>query len=57
MGNAYKECVICAYRENCSKRFLKAKTLGRFCPEFCKDILLEDEPKTTSPKKSFFDGS
>ncbi len=34
-------CIICAYRENCQKRFsLKA---GQKCIEFVRDLLIKDD--------------
>ncbi|MCX7913243.1 MAG: hypothetical protein N2511_01515 [Thermodesulfovibrionales bacterium] len=35
-------CIICAYRENCQKRFsLKA---GQKCIEFARDLSIKEEP-------------
>lgn len=34
-------CLICAWRENCAKRFTMAKDETLFCPDFCEDLRLK----------------
>lgn len=38
-------CVICAWRENCQKRFMAKKDVSFKCPDFVKDISIRDEGK------------
>jgi hypothetical protein len=43
MSDKIELCVICAWRENCKKKFsLKA---GRRCPDFSKDLTIKEEPE------------
>ncbi|MBF0558619.1 MAG: hypothetical protein HQL08_07540 [Nitrospirae bacterium] len=43
MSDEKEFCVICAWRENCKKKFsLKA---GQRCPDFSKDLAIKDKPE------------
>ena len=49
MSDKKELCVICAWRENCQKKFsLKA---GQRCPDFSKDYSIKEEPEETEKKK------
>lgn len=42
-------CIICAYRENCQKRFsLKA---GQKCIEFVRDLLIKEDKEEQEENK------
>ena len=36
-----QSCAICAWRENCNKRF-SVSDGGARCPDFCRDITVRD---------------
>ncbi|MCS7280524.1 MAG: hypothetical protein NZ583_02690 [Desulfobacterota bacterium] len=36
-------CVICAWRENCQKRFMRRNDISLRCPDFVRDITIKDE--------------
>jgi hypothetical protein len=38
-------CVICAWRENCQKRFLQGKDIQLRCPDFTRDLMIKDSVK------------
>lgn len=38
-------CAICAWRENCAKKFCVADG-GARCPDFCRDLTLKDPEET-----------
>jgi hypothetical protein len=53
MANGPSLCVICAWRENCQKKFLKGKEITLRCTDFTKDISIKsmetpDDKKTGS---------
>ena len=45
-------CAICAWRENCAKKF-SVSDGGAHCPDFCRDISLKepDEKKDEGEKR------
>ena len=49
-------CIICAWRENCQKRFMARKDVSFRCPDFVRDVSIKDEgkgdDKEGSPKKT-----
>ena len=42
---ARQHCVICAWRENCAKKFCVTDG-GARCPDFCRDISIKEVPET-----------
>jgi hypothetical protein len=42
MDNERTLCVICAWRKDCQKKFLRSQDLSVRCPEFTKDISIND---------------
>lgn len=36
-------CAVCAWRENCAKKF-SVPDGGAHCPDFTRDVSLKDEP-------------
>jgi hypothetical protein len=53
MANEPALCIICAWRENCQKKFLKGKDVTLRCPDFTKDLSIKnmeipDDKKTGS---------
>jgi len=48
-----QSCVVCAWRENCSKRFCIPDG-GARCPDFTRDVSIKeipDEPANSTNKK------
>lgn len=41
MSNEKTICLVCAWREQCQKRF--SLPIGAKCPDFCKDIAFKSE--------------
>lgn len=53
MANEPSLCIICAWRENCQKKFSKGREITLRCPDFSKDISIKsaetpDDKKTGS---------
>lgn len=44
-------CVVCAWRENCQKKFLKGKEITLKCPDFTRDLTIKDPEKPDGKKK------
>lgn len=40
-----QHCAVCAWRENCAKKFSVADG-GARCPDFSRDISIKDPPET-----------
>ncbi len=38
-------CIICAWRENCQKRFMAREGLSLRCPDFVRDVSIKEEGK------------
>lgn len=36
-------CIVCAWRENCQKRFMAKKDISFRCPDFVKDVTIKEE--------------
>jgi len=45
MGNEPTLCVVCAWRKDCQKKFLRGKDEGRACPDFTRDLTTKDSEK------------
>ncbi len=41
-----QHCAVCAWRENCSKRF-SIPDNGARCPDFTRDVSIKDHPDDT----------
>ena len=39
-----RSCVICAWRENCQKRFASSSDIALRCPEYARDVTLKEPP-------------
>jgi hypothetical protein len=39
-----KSCSICAWRENCQKRFASTSDIALTCPEYTRDVTLKEPP-------------
>ncbi len=39
-----QNCAVCAWRENCSKRF-RVQDNGARCPDFSRDVSIKDIPE------------
>ena len=46
-----QHCVVCAWRENCAKKF-RVTDGGAHCPDFTRDVTIKDVPDTDSSKES-----
>jgi hypothetical protein len=42
MDNERTLCVICAWKKDCQKKFLRSQDLSVRCPDFTKDISIND---------------
>lgn len=49
MTSADRYCAICAWREDCSKRFsIKTDSMGNvYCPDFTRDLSIKKREKET----------
>ncbi len=41
-----QHCTVCAWRENCSKRFCIPDN-GARCPDFTRDVSIKDNPEVS----------
>jgi len=48
---AEQRCVICAWRENCAKRF-SVSDGGARCPDFSRDVSIKIPPADNDDKRS-----
>ena len=48
-------CIVCAWRENCQKKFLKSKDVSLRCPDFTRDLSTKDTEKGNGKKKNIGD--
>lgn len=46
-----QSCAVCAWRENCNKRFSVCDG-GARCPDFSRDISIKETGDTTAPSDS-----
>jgi len=44
-------CILCAWRENCQKRFLRGKEVSLRCPDFTKDLSIKSTEIPNDKKK------
>ena len=44
-------CLVCAWRKDCQKRFLKSKEVEFRCPDFTKDMSIKDTEKPDAEKE------
>jgi len=51
MGEGQSLCVVCAWRKDCQKKFLRSKDVSLRCPDYAKDISIKDEKKPDDQKK------
>jgi hypothetical protein len=51
MANEPSFCVVCAWRENCQKKFLKGKDTTLRCTDFTKDLSIKNT-ETPDDKKT-----
>jgi hypothetical protein len=51
MGEERSLCVICAWRKDCQKKFLKSQDISFRCPEYVKDISIKDDEKPDDQKE------
>jgi hypothetical protein len=53
--SAFQECLVCAWRAVCAKRFHKRAGAGRFCEDFSEDKTLRPQNSDKTASKSFFE--
>jgi hypothetical protein len=53
--NAFQECIVCAWRAVCAKRFQKRAGVARFCEDFSEDKTLRPQKTAETASKSFFE--
>ena len=46
MSDVSSLCIVCAWRKDCQKRFLKRQDIEFRCPDFTKDMSIKDTEKT-----------
>lgn len=44
-------CIICAWKKDCQKKFLRSKDVTFRCPDFTKDVFIKDREKLDDQKK------
>jgi hypothetical protein len=44
-------CVVCAWRKDCQKKFLRDAEVTSRCPDFSRDISIRDEEKKDDSAK------
>ncbi len=44
-------CIICAWKKDCQKKFLRGKDATLRCPDFTKDVSIKDREKLDDQKK------
>lgn len=44
-------CIICAWKKDCQKKFLRGKDTTLRCPDFTKDVSIKDREKLDDQKK------
>jgi hypothetical protein len=42
-------CVVCAWRKDCQKKFLRSGEVTLRCPDFARDVSIKDEEKKDDP--------
>jgi hypothetical protein len=45
-------CAVCAWRQDCKKRFLHGKDVSLRCPDFTKDLSIRDREKPDDKEKN-----
>ncbi|MFH1729616.1 MAG: hypothetical protein ABIA04_14495 [Pseudomonadota bacterium] len=46
------QCLICAWRDSCNKKYIYSGSNDRHCPEFTKDVRLDKKHKDESIRKN-----
>jgi len=49
-GIERKSCLICAWRENCQKRWSVSPEFALRCPDYVKDVKIKEENSAPSKK-------
>jgi hypothetical protein len=42
MGSEHALCVLCAWRKDCQKKFLRSQDVTLKCPDYTKDLSIKD---------------
>jgi len=50
-------CVVCAWRRDCQKKFLRNEDLSFKCPDFTKDISIKDGVKPDDKEQNSGDNT
>lgn len=51
MKNEPELCVVCAWRQDCKKKFLRSQDVTLKCPDFSKDLEIKDLEKPDGKTK------
>jgi hypothetical protein len=57
MGDEKTVCVVCAWRQDCQKKFLRSQDLSSRCPEFTKDLSIKVGVRTDDTKENSGDNT
>lgn len=57
MDNEKALCVVCAWRKDCQKKFLKSKDVSFRCLEFAKDLSIKNGVNPDDKKKNSGDNT
>ncbi len=52
MGYDKKLCILCAWRENCLKKFRFSDGVALHCPEFCRDLTIKDQKEAIESEEN-----
>ena len=50
-------CVVCAWRRDCKKKFLRNEDISFKCPDFTKDISIKDGVKSDDKEQNSGDNT
>lgn len=51
MTTEHALCVVCAWRENCQKKFMRGKDASMRCPDFSRDLSIKSTEKLDGKAK------
>ncbi len=51
MSSDVSLCVVCAWRKDCQKRFLRGPEVQLKCPDFSRDMTIKDTEMQDAEKK------
>ncbi|MBS1238458.1 MAG: hypothetical protein H6R39_118 [Deltaproteobacteria bacterium] len=57
MDNEKTFCVVCAWKKDCQKKFLRNQDTSSKCPDFTKDISIKDGVKSDDKEQNSGDNT